>query len=82
MKNETPRQLVRTPEIRSAFAGDPFIEPTQEINDLIARRATSCLNPADSPTAMLTRTGSVQSRKSCCRHRWTSRDGNRIHHPC
>ena len=39
MKNETPRQLVRTPEIRSAFAGDPFIEPAQEINDLIARRA-------------------------------------------
>ncbi len=39
MKNETPRQLVRTPEIHSAFAGDPFIEPAQEINDLIARRA-------------------------------------------
>src|SRR3989454_11275760 len=39
MKNETPRQLVRTPEIRSLFAGDPFIEPAQEINDLIARRA-------------------------------------------
>ena len=39
MKNETPRQLVRTPEIRSLFAGDPFIEPGQEINDLIARRA-------------------------------------------
>src|SRR5205814_6871074 len=37
MKNETPRQLVRTPEIRSLFAGDPFIEPAQEINDLIAR---------------------------------------------
>jgi hypothetical protein len=39
MKNETPRQLVRTPEIRSLFAGDPFIEPAQEINDLIAHRA-------------------------------------------
>src|SRR5258708_37939923 len=39
MKNETPRQLVRTPEIRSLFAGDPFIEPAQEINDLIAPRA-------------------------------------------
>src|SRR2546422_6354549 len=39
MKNETPRQLVRTPEIRSLFAGEPFIEPAQEINDLIARRA-------------------------------------------
>src|SRR5882762_9927343 len=39
MKNETPRQLLRTPEIRSLLAGDPFIEPTQEINDLIARRA-------------------------------------------
>jgi len=39
MKNETPRQLVRTPEIRSLFAGDPFIEPAREINDLIARRA-------------------------------------------
>src|SRR5258708_39753167 len=39
MKNETPRQLVRTPEIRSLFAGDPFIEPAQEINDLITRRA-------------------------------------------
>jgi HSP20 family molecular chaperone IbpA len=39
MKNENPRQLVRTPEIRSLFAGDPFIEPAQEINDLIARRA-------------------------------------------
>jgi len=39
MKNETPRQLVRTPEIRSLFAGDPFIEPALEINDLIARRA-------------------------------------------
>ena len=39
MKNEIPRQLVRTPEIRSLFAGDPFIEPAQEINDLIARRA-------------------------------------------
>src|SRR2546426_2319795 len=39
MKNETPKQLVRTPEIRSLFAGDPFIEPAQEINDLIARRA-------------------------------------------
>jgi HSP20 family protein len=39
MKNETPRQLVHTPAIRSLFAGDPFIEPAQEINDLIARRA-------------------------------------------
>jgi HSP20 family protein len=39
MKNETPRQLARTLEIRSLFASDPFIEPTQEINDLIARRA-------------------------------------------
>ncbi len=39
MKNETPRQLVFTPEIRSLFAGEPFIEPAQEINDLIARRA-------------------------------------------
>src|SRR5947208_17021253 len=39
MKNETPRQLVRTPEIHSLFAGDPFIEPAREINDLIARRA-------------------------------------------
>src|SRR5260370_38681119 len=39
MKSETPRQLVRTPEIRSLFAGDPFSEPAQEINDLIARRA-------------------------------------------
>src|SRR6266403_1823340 len=39
MKNEIPRQLVRTPEIRSLFAGDPFIEPAQEINDLIERRA-------------------------------------------
>src|SRR6266849_7180568 len=39
MKKETPRQLVRTPEIHSLFAGEPFIEPAQEINDLIARRA-------------------------------------------
>jgi len=39
MKNETPRHHVHTPEIRSVFAGDPFIEPGQEINDLIARRA-------------------------------------------
>jgi len=39
MKNETSRQLVHTPEIRSLFAGEPFIEPAQEINDLIARRA-------------------------------------------
>jgi len=39
MKNETPKQLVRTPEIRSLFAGDPFIGPAQEINDLIACRA-------------------------------------------
>jgi HSP20 family protein len=39
MKNETPSQLVRTPEIRSLFAGEPFIEPAQETNDLIARRA-------------------------------------------
>jgi len=37
--NETPRQLVRTPEIRSLFAGDPFIEPALEINELIAHRA-------------------------------------------
>ena len=39
MNNETARQLVRTPEIRSLFAGEPFIEPAQEINDLILRRA-------------------------------------------
>ncbi len=39
MKNETPRQLIRTPEIRSLFAGEPFTEPALEINDLIARRA-------------------------------------------
>src|SRR5260370_14768720 len=39
MKNEPPRHLVRTPEIRSLFAGEPLIEPAQEINDLIARRA-------------------------------------------
>ena len=39
MKNETSRQLARTLEIRSLSAGDPFIEPAQEINDLIARRA-------------------------------------------
>ncbi len=39
MKNDTPRQLVRTPEIRGLFADEPFIEPGQEINDLIARRA-------------------------------------------
>ncbi len=39
MKKETARQLVRTPEIHSFFADDPFIEPEQEINDLIARRA-------------------------------------------
>src|SRR5260370_23402724 len=43
MKSETPRQLVRTPEIRSFFAGDAFIEPAQEINDLIARRAYELL---------------------------------------
>ena len=39
MKNETPRQLVFTPEIRSLFAGEPFIEPAQEMNELIASRA-------------------------------------------
>ena len=39
MTNETAKQLVHTPEIHSLFAGNPFIEPVQEINDLIARRA-------------------------------------------
>jgi HSP20 family protein len=39
MSSETSRQPVRTLEIRSLFRGDPFIEPAQEINDLIARRA-------------------------------------------
>ncbi len=39
MKKEIPRQLVRSPEIHSFFAGGPFIEPAQEMNDLIARRA-------------------------------------------
>jgi HSP20 family protein len=39
MKKETSRQLVRTPEIHSFFAGEPFSELAKEMNDLIARRA-------------------------------------------
>jgi len=31
--------LVRAPEILALFAGDPFFERAQEINELIARRA-------------------------------------------
>ncbi len=39
MKNENPTQLDRAPTIQDLFAGDPFFEFAQEINDLIARRA-------------------------------------------
>ncbi len=39
MKNETPTQLDRALTIHDLFAGDPFFEIAQEINDLIARRA-------------------------------------------
>jgi HSP20 family protein len=39
MRNETSSRLARGPEIRDLFAGDPFFELAQEINDLIACRA-------------------------------------------
>ena len=39
MEAETVTELGTTPEIRKLFAGDPFFERMQEINDMIARRA-------------------------------------------
>jgi HSP20 family protein len=36
MSNETSSRLARGPEIRDLFAGDPFFELAQEINNLIA----------------------------------------------
>ena len=39
MERQTATELVRAPELLTLFAGDPFFERAQEINDLIARRA-------------------------------------------
>jgi HSP20 family molecular chaperone IbpA len=39
MGSQTATALVRAPEILTLFAGDPFFERAQEINELIARRA-------------------------------------------
>lgn len=39
MEDQTAAGLVPTPEILKLFAGHPFFERAQEINDLIARRA-------------------------------------------
>ena len=82
MKNETPKQLVRTLEIRSLFAGDPFIEPAQEINDLIARRAhelfeSSGFTHGHADDDWLRAESEILPGPGG-RHR----DGNRIHHPC
>ncbi len=39
MGSQTATVLVRTPEILTLSAGDPFVERAREINELIARRA-------------------------------------------
>jgi len=39
MGSQNAMALVRAPEILALFAGDPFFERAQEINELIARRA-------------------------------------------
>src|SRR3989442_15424626 len=39
MEDQTATDLVRAPEMLQLFAGDPFFERAQEINELIARRA-------------------------------------------
>jgi len=67
-----------------ALLGEPFIEPAQEINDLIARRAYELFDPAGSPTTMLLRDWLLRSRKSCCSTGGRHRDGTAftIHAEC
>src|SRR5437660_10447033 len=39
MEDQTATELVQTPQTPEGFVGDPTFKRTQEINDLIARRA-------------------------------------------
>ena len=67
MKNETSMQSDRAPTVHDLFAGDPFFELAQEINNLIARRAYELFESSGSMHGHAREDWLVLSRKSC----WT-----------